>query len=646
MTSPPSNRCGYTWPQDGEADTPTAHQCWREVAAGAESRCIWHATPGTVTQSPEALRNARAPPEVRDENSPFDELLDGASLTGVELDDVVSFGNVALREADLSKARLCRVDLSDASLGGTDLSNADLRGADLSNTHLGRADLSNADLTGADLSNGYLYGADLSEADLENAITSDVDLRNADLSETSMPGVDLSDTDLSRADLSGADLSAIDFSGSNLRNSGLANTGLAGADFSDANLSGADLSNAHLGAADLSRAALSGADLSGTSLNGADISGADLTGADLSNADLTGADISEASLDEADCSDADLEGCRLDSATFSKTALGEATLPSGTRLADADLSECNLEGQDLRDMELTDAYLWKANLTDADLSGADLSGANLERALLNRTDLFDTCFAGARLQGVVLGDAQVNEGTFERLDPGLAAADGDAGPLRRLKRLIVGPTGDDAVRCVYDPASQFDLAEGSADEMKSDSTGGTADNGAHEDDPEVRAGGVYRQFERLARDNALPDWQHRFFILRQDMQTRQKTGIDHRFAQAQRAVFGYGESFSRVIGWGGVLILAFSLVYLLGGWVRPVEAGGGLGPPIVWMRVPGDPTVLWESLYYSTLTFTALGFGDFRPTNTVGQLLTVLETVSGAVLLALLVFVLGRRAAR
>lgn len=56
--------------------------------------------------------------------------------------------------------------------------------------------------------------------------------------------------------------------------------------------------------------------------------------------------------------------------------------------------------------------------------------------------------------------------------------------------------------------------------------------------------------------------------------------------------------------------------------------------------------MLWESLYYSTLTFTALGFGDFRPVGTLGQLLTVLETASGALLLALLVFVLGRRAAR
>lgn len=162
----------------------------------------------------------------------------------------------------------------------------------------------------------------------------------------------------------------------------------------------------------------------------------------------------------------------------------------------------------------------------------------------------------------------------------------------------------------------------------------------------MQAGGVYRQLERLARENALPDRQQRFFILRQDMQTRQKTDVGYWFALLQRTLFGHGESFGRVIGWSSAIVGPFSLIYLAGGWIRPVELGRELGPPVVWTRLAEDPSVLWESLYYSSLTFTALGFGDFRPTNTVGQLLTILETATGAILLALLVFVLGRRAAR
>ncbi|WP_411718551.1 ion channel [Natronomonas sp.] len=54
-----------------------------------------------------------------------------------------------------------------------------------------------------------------------------------------------------------------------------------------------------------------------------------------------------------------------------------------------------------------------------------------------------------------------------------------------------------------------------------------------------------------------------------------------------------------------------------------------------------------DSIYNSTLTFTALGFGDLQPVG-FGRVSTAIETSLGAVLLAFLVFVfiLGRRAAR
>jgi uncharacterized protein YjbI with pentapeptide repeats len=297
----------------------------------------------------------------------------------------------------------------------------------------------------------------------------------------------------------------------------------------------------------------------------------------------------------------------------------------------ANLAESNLEGQDLRDYDLRNARLSKANLTDADLSNANLRSANLERALLNRTDLFDTRLTGARLEGAVLGDVQLNAGTFENLkDRGKTSA----GLLQRFIRSISGPTGNDAYRCVYDPKSRYEPPDPEADD----------------DLPEVRAGGVYRQFERLAGDNALPEWQSRFFILRQDMQTskfrRDGSWVNYSFAVVQRALFGYGESFSRVIGWSGLIVFLFSLVYLAGGWIHPVEPSGELGPAITWTRLPETPGVIWDSFYYSTLTFTALGFGDFRPVGTAGQLFTIAETATGAILLALLVFVLGRRAAR
>lgn len=88
------------------------------------------------------------------------------------------------------------------------------------------------------------------------------------------------------------------------------------------------------------------------------------------------------------------------------------------------------------------------------------------------------------------------------------------------------------------------------------------------------------------------------------------------------------------------MILSFALLYPLGGWIQPTD-----GDPLTYATISSTPVEILNSVYYSTLTYTALGFGDFQPVG-FGRLLTTLETGFGAVMLALLVFILGRRAAR
>ncbi|RKS75146.1 ion channel [Haloarcula quadrata] len=55
-----------------------------------------------------------------------------------------------------------------------------------------------------------------------------------------------------------------------------------------------------------------------------------------------------------------------------------------------------------------------------------------------------------------------------------------------------------------------------------------------------------------------------------------------------------------------------------------------------------------DALYFSTLTFTTLGLGDFKPDPTVqlARVLVTSQAALGAILIAIFVFVLGRRAAR
>ena len=150
MEEPPPEHCGYTYPPDYEVGSEPNHEnsCYRESLPNT-GRCAWHAHPDeTHHKTIENLRAARAPTDIRDQNRPAGELLDGAVLVATELEDALSFANTSLREADLPGANLFRADLTDANLGGADLTDAYLSRADLPG-----ADLGDADMTGVDARN-------------------------------------------------------------------------------------------------------------------------------------------------------------------------------------------------------------------------------------------------------------------------------------------------------------------------------------------------------------------------------------------------------------------------------------------------------------------------------------------------------------
>jgi hypothetical protein len=91
------------------------------------------------------------------------------------------------------------------------------------------------------------------------------------------------------------------------------------------------------------------------------------------------------------------------------------------------------------------------------------------------------------------------------------------------------------------------------------------------------------------------------------------------------------------------VIVGSALLYPLG-MLRESATGELLTYPA--MTDPaGVATTLAESLYFSTLTFTTMTFGLYTPVGS-GKILTMLETGAGIVLMALLVFVFGRRATR
>lgn len=325
-------------------------------------------------------------------------------------------------------------------------------------------------------------------------------------------------------------------------------------------------------------------------LDGADVAGERLPGGiDLRGVSLRDADLSGADLREADLSGADLRDAALTDADLRRADLTDANC------RDADCHESDLIAADL-----PDATLRGVDLTDAVLRDADLSGADLEGALLNRADLFGADLSDVRLYGAILATARINDETT--LDP----------------------------YCVYDPGR--------------DDAGVDPPDGP---DAHTRATSTYQELEKLCAENSLLDAHSQYFVRRQDIHT-----IEHRDenrwgrwlrARFARAVVLYGESPFRVLGSAAAVILLSTFLYPLG-YLRDSSTGELLTYPPLSRPVELAHTLL-DSFYFSTLSFTTMTYGHFAPVGG-GKFLTMLETGSGVVLIALLVFVFGRRATR
>ncbi len=300
----------------------------------------------------------------------------------------------------------------------------------------------------------------------------------------------------------------------------------------------------------------------------------------------------------------DLLGIILERAVFSRSPLfGHDNLPAelgniedllssmkdvhleGVTLERANLKEANLCGAHLEGADLTEACLEGAILTGSHLDGADLIGANLEGADLECTNLEGANLYSANLDGAYLVLTQ-----FSR-DTNFASV----------------RWGNYILACEL--VGEFEDATD-----------------------------TYRELKMWHTEHGMYDIAGRFFYREMEAKRKAQSWKEKPHLKlwnwVLRLLCGYGEKPYRVVVWGISVLFGSALLYF---FLR------GVAPHTLTIQA------FSSSLYYSAVSFTALGYGPWFSASSVrswAQGVGAAEAIIGVFTIALFLVTFVRKMTR
>jgi uncharacterized protein YjbI with pentapeptide repeats len=280
----------------------------------------------------------------------------------------------------------------------------------------------------------------------------------------------------------------------------------------------------------------------------------------------------------------DLRGKDLKGQNLSKAGMSQVDL-SGSNLFDAKLKDADLVGANLSGCDMTHCDLRGADLTKADLRGARLWGADMSGAVLSECDLSDADLWNAKLFNVKLWHANL---TGARSLVRSSFSDGS----KHFPRIHINESG---------PAA--------AEES-------------------------YRDLKRLFLNNGLYNdagWASFREKVMERLVMKKKGNINYFPSLLMSVLCGYGEKPYRIVLSAAFTILAFAFGYmLLDGAEYTMGANYAMNPV--------------DYIYFSTITFTTVGFGDFLPrAYPLFRAIAATEAFLGVFLSGLFIFTLARK---
>jgi hypothetical protein len=285
---------------------------------------------------------------------------------------------------------------------------------------------------------------------------------------------------------------------------------------------------------------------------------------------------------------------------------------NGGRAKGLDLSEkifepgIDLSKLDLKEANLSGAHLEGADLEFADLEGAELRNAHLEGADLHIARLKEADLRGAHLEGASLIDANLKEADLE-----FAKLDNTDLRFAHLE-------GADLLGVEYPRDTKLDDIYWGDYVLYRESSG--------------EFGSVistYRSLKTWYTEHGMNDIAAKFYY--REMEARRKETEwswnpkrgRHRLAlEILRALFGYGEDWKRVLYWMALVVVGSAVAYYISGELD-----------------------LLYSLYFSVVSFTALGYGKWVNITPEGwvQALGAFQSLTGVFLMALLLVTFFRK---
>ncbi len=269
-------------------------------------------------------------------------------------------------------------------------------------------------------------------------------------------------------------------------------------------------------------------------------------------------------------------------------------------LAGIILNEAKLRHANLQRAVLTGAQLEGADLTDANLEGADLTDANLEGAVLRGANLKKTNLRGAHMEGIPFMGVR-REGADLR---------------------YANLEGAYLERSIFSYDTKLDGADW-----------GNYILGEEKDGKFYSAESIYRRLKQWYTNAGVYDTAGEFFY--REMEAKRKSmkwwpQPWHRtWVEFVSFICGYGERPYRVILWAASVVLGLALIYF------------AIGSTWEWWA-------FWNSLYFSAVSFTALGYGTwaYTPPEAWVQGVGAAESFIGVFTIALFLITFTRKMRR